>query len=79
MLDAKQILMCFIDISFVLIKTLVLSIILVYFWANIFMNMYIDISSQICNEYSNITKKQVKYFDAVGCFENIDNNWVKVD
>jgi len=79
MINLNSILIWLLDFSSLLIKMLVLSTVLFYFWAEIFANAYIDISSQICTEYSGITNKEVKYFGVVGCFEKSDNNWVKVN
>jgi hypothetical protein len=79
MLDIKHILIWLMDLLSSFAKTLIISVMLIYFLADIFVNGYIDISSQICTEYSGITNKKVKYFDVVGCFEKIDNNWVKVN
>ena len=76
--DIRQVLIWLLGMSSTLIKMLVLSVILFYFWADILVNAYIDISTQVCNEYSNITKKEVKYFDVVGCFEKTDNSWIKI-
>jgi len=78
MLYVKHIFMALMDLITSLAKTLFISLILIYILVDVFTNAYIDISSQICTEYSNITKKEVKYFDVVGCFEKIDNSWVKV-
>ncbi len=79
MINLNSILIWLLDFSSLLVKILLLSAVLFYFWADVLANAYIDISSQICTEYSSITNKEVKYFDVVGCFEKNNNNWVKVN
>jgi hypothetical protein len=78
--EVLKVFLGFLDISLqVSVVLLAVFMIVMPVFLEFYTDVYLDFKSKQCLEYSNITNKHIKYFNAVGCFEKINDNWVKTN